>query len=248
MIGAHDMDSNALISLNHVFKTYTLGDSTIHAINDIDLSIHKREFVAIIGPSGSGKSTLMHVSSLLDNPSSGKVTFEGQDTTDFTEEQLAVVRNRKVGFVFQQFNLLPRTSALENVQLPLLYTNTLRSERISRAQAMLEKVGLGQRLKNTPSQLSGGQQQRVAIARALINNPEVIFADEPTGNLDTKSGEEIMKILSGLHREGRSVVLVTHETDVASVAKRVIRMRDGKVVSDERDGKKYRALTKRKSR
>ena len=242
------MDSNGLISLKHVFNTYTLGDSTIHAINDIDLSIEKREFVAIIGPSGSGKSTLMHVSSLLDNPSSGTVTFEGQDTTDFTEEQLAVVRNRKVGFVFQQFNLLPRTSALENVQLPLLYTNIARGERIARAQDMLEKVGLGERLKNTPSQLSGGQQQRVAIARALINNPEVIFADEPTGNLDTKSGEEIMNILSGLHREGRTIVLVTHETEVASVAKRVITMRDGKVVSDTRDGKKYQALTKRKSR
>ena len=242
------MDRNGLISLNHVFKTYTLGESTIHAINDIDLSIEKQEFVAIIGPSGSGKSTLMHVCSLLDTPSSGIVRFENQDTTDFTEEQLAVVRNRKVGFVFQQFNLLPRTSALENVQLPLLYTNTLRSERISRAQEMLEKVGLGQRLKNTPAQLSGGQQQRVAIARALINDPEVIFADEPTGNLDTKSGEEIMNILSGLHSEGRTVVLVTHETEVASVAKRVITMRDGKVVSDKRDGKKYKALTERKSR
>lgn len=242
------MKKDELITLQQVFKTYILGESTIHAINSIDLAIRKKEFVAVIGPSGSGKSTLMHICSLLDNPSSGKVLFEGIDTTDFSEEKLASIRNLKVGFVFQQFNLLPRTSALENVQLPLLYTQITRAQRNTISREILEKVGLGDRLQSTPSQLSGGQQQRVAIARALINNPEVIFADEPTGNLDTKSGEEIMEILDSLYKEGKTIVVVTHETEVAAFAKRIITMRDGKIISNEQDGKKIRLKTKRKNK
>ncbi|MCH7951897.1 ABC transporter ATP-binding protein [Patescibacteria group bacterium] len=242
------MKKDELITLQQVFKTYILGESTIHAINSIDLAIRKKEFVAVIGPSGSGKSTLMHICSLLDNPSSGKVLFEGINTTDFSEEKLASIRNLKVGFVFQQFNLLPRTSALENVQLPLLYTQITRAQRYTMSREILEKVGLGDRLQSTPSQLSGGQQQRVAIARALINNPEVIFADEPTGNLDTKSGEEIMEILDSLYKEGKTIVVVTHETEVAAFAKRIITMRDGKIISDEQDGKNIRLKTKRKNK
>ena len=240
----YDMKNHGLIALQNVFKTYQLGESTIHAINSVSLAIEKGEFVAVIGPSGSGKSTLMHICSLLDNPSSGTITFEGVDTTNFSEEQLAHIRNQKVGFVFQQFNLLPRTSALENVQLPLLYTDITRHERQQRARDMLAGVGLGDRLNNTPSQLSGGQQQRVAIARALINNPEVIFADEPTGNLDTKSGREIMDLMTDLHREGKTIVLVTHESEVAAFAKRIISMRDGKIVSDRKDGKKVQMKNK----
>lgn len=210
----------------------------VTALDQANLNIYPGEFTAIIGPSGSGKSTLMHIMGLLDIPTSGQVFFNKTNTSRFTEEELALLRNKKIGFVFQQFNLLPRTSALGNVQLPLIYSSTPRVKRKTLAREMLTKVGLVDRMRNTPAQLSGGQQQRVAIARALINNPSIIFADEPTGNLDTKAGDEIMKIFSGLHHEGKTIILVTHEAEIAAFAHRIITMRDGKIISDRLNGKK----------
>jgi len=215
--------------LDQVTKAYGL----VTALDRVTVKIYPGEFTAVMGPSGSGKSTLMHIMGLLDTPTRGKVMFEGKETSRFNEAQLAKLRNRRIGFVFQQFNLLARTSAMGNVQLPLIYAGVPREERKRRAEEMLTKVGLGERLQNTPAQLSGGQQQRVAIARALINDPAIIFADEPTGNLDTKSGEEIMKIFSDLHDEGKTIILVTHEHDIAAYAQRTITIRDGKVVEND---------------
>ncbi len=208
------------------------------ALDNASIEIYPGEFTSIIGPSGSGKSTLMHIMGLLDLPTSGQIFFNKTNTSHFTEEDLAILRNQKIGFVFQQFNLLPRTSASGNVQLPLIYSSTPRDKRKALAKQMLTKVGLADRMRNTPAQLSGGQQQRVAIARALINNPSIIFADEPTGNLDTKSGAEIMKIFSDLHHEGKTIILVTHELEIAEYTHRIISMRDGKIISDKKDGKK----------
>jgi putative ABC transport system ATP-binding protein len=222
-----------LLELSGVNKIYTLGDNSLYALRDIQVKLFKGEFVAVIGSSGSGKSTFLHIASLLDKPSEGSVLYEGGDVTQLSEPETARLRNREIGFVFQQFNLLPKTSAEENVALPLVYGGVAAEKRKGMAQAMLEKVGLGDRLKNTPAQLSGGQQQRVAIARALINEPRIIFADEPTGNLDSKSGEEIKKIIIRLNIEGKTVVLVTHEQELAAIAKRVITLSDGSVVSDE---------------
>lgn len=230
--------AHPLIRLKNVSKNYSLGEATFQALKNVNLEISTGEFVAIIGPSGSGKSTLMHTCSLLDNPTQGSILFEGIDTTDFSESKLAGIRNQKIGFIFQQFNLLSRTSALENVQLPLIYGNKSNRVRHEKAKAMLEKVGLSERLANTPAQLSGGQQQRVAIARALINDPSVVFADEPTGNLDSKSGQEIMHMLSNLHKEGKTVIVVTHDKEIAAYAKRIITIRDGEIVADEKNGKK----------
>lgn len=223
--------STPVLELQHVVKTYTTGTTTFNALDDVSLCIHRGEFVSITGPSGSGKSTLMHIVGLLDNPTEGKILLEGQDISHFNEEELAKTRNITLGFVFQQFNLLAKTSSVENVTLPLLYSDVPNKLRNQKAIEMLTKVGLETKLNNTPAQLSGGQQQRVAIARALINDPKIILADEPTGNLDSKSGKEIVELFHQLHQEGRTIVLVTHDMDLAKQAERIIVIKDGKVVS-----------------
>ncbi len=227
----------SLISLSHISKIYQSGEVKVKALDDISFEIEKGEFVAIMGPSGSGKSTLMHILGLLDKPTSGKYLLEGIDISKFSEEDLAKTRNKKIGFVFQFFNLLPRTSALRNVMVPMIYGGVKQEEREKRARKLLETVGLKERIYHTSSQLSGGEQQRVAIARALTMNPEIILADEPTGNVATNQAEEIMKILQSLNREGHTVVLITHEQDIARYAKRIILLRDGKIVKDELNGK-----------
>lgn len=227
-----------LLSLEHVFKTYKVGDQEIGALRGIDLFIEEGEYLSIMGPSGSGKSTLLQIMSLLDTPTSGSIRLKNMNVENYSETQLAAVRNKEIGFVFQQFNLLAKTSAIENVALPLVYANVPAKERRERAKKMLELVGLGDRLENTRAQLSGGQQQRVAIARALVNNPVILFADEPTGNLDSKSGEEVMGLFDTLHTEGKTIVLVTHEPDIALHAKRQVVVKDGKVLSDTKQTKK----------
>ena len=217
------------LSLQKVVKTYNSGNTSFNALDGVSLDIFPGEFISITGPSGSGKSTLMHIIGLLDTPTSGHVYLQGQDISRLQEHQLAQKRNQTLGFVFQQFNLLPRTSALENVILPLLYSDFPASRRNERGLAMLTKVGLQHRIKNTPTQLSGGQQQRVAIARALINEPQIILADEPTGNLDSKSGKEIIDLLHQLHHEGRTIVLVTHDAALARQAQRTVVISDGQI-------------------
>ncbi len=227
-----------LLTLEHVSKHYTLGGQIIKALDDVSISIDVGEFVSIMGPSGSGKSTFLQVASLLANPSSGSIFLKDTDVTKFNEVEQARLRNREIGFVFQQFNLLPRTSALENVALPLIYAGVSTSEQKRRSKEILIRVGLGDRLNNGPSQLSGGQQQRVAIARALVTNPSIIFADEPTGNLDSASGIEIEKLFIELHKEGKTIILVTHEPEVAELAERKIMFKDGKIVQDVTKRKK----------
>lgn len=222
--------NDAVLELQHVVKTYTLGEETFNALNDVSFTLKKGDFVAVMGPSGSGKSTLLHVSSFLDSPTSGDIILNGKKVEKFSEKELAVLRNREIGFIFQQFNLLERVSALENVALPLLYAGVPLRERIRRATEALIRVGLGDKLQNTRSQLSGGQQQRVAVARALVNDPSIIFADEPTGNLDSKSSDEVMKLLVDLHKQKKTILMVTHEEDVAESAKKIIHMRDGKIL------------------
>lgn len=230
-----------ILELENVSKHYHLGDSTIRALDHVDLKVHAGEFVAIMGPSGSGKSTFLQIASMLATPSSGKILLREKDVTQYNEVERAQLRNKEIGFVFQQFNLLPRTSAIDNVALPLVYAKVEEAERRKKAIRMLERVGLGDRLNNAPSQLSGGQQQRVAIARALINDPSIIFADEPTGNLDTKSGEDIKKLLTELHNENRTIIMVTHEEDVAAIATRLVVFRDGQIISDGKNKyKKYK--------
>ena len=226
-----------LIRVEDLRKSYVVGDVTVHALRGVNLAIERGAFLAVVGASGSGKSTFMNIVGLLDRPTSGRYLLEGEDVSGFDRDRRAILRNRKIGFVFQSFNLLPRTSALENVELPLLYNGKHwpLPERHRRARALLETVGLGGRLDHTPSQLSGGQQQRVAIARALVNEPELILADEPTGNLDSRTSVEIMEILQRLNREtGVTVVLITHEPDIAQYAERMVAFRDGKVVKDVR--------------
>ncbi len=220
------------IQLRGLSKKYGQGAYEMLALADFDLDIKTGDFIAVMGPSGSGKSTLMHILGLLDRPTSGKYVLENKLVNDLTENQLASLRNQKMGFVFQSFNLLPRTSALDNVQLPLLYRNISSKQRRDIAMNALNQVGLANRANNSPSQLSGGEQQRVAIARALATNPQIIFADEPTGNLDTKNSIEIMNILTNLNKSGKTIVLVTHEKDIANFAKRTIKLRDGKLESD----------------
>jgi putative ABC transport system ATP-binding protein len=223
---------NSIISVHDLKKTYIMGTTEVHALKSITLDINKNEYVALMGPSGSGKSTLMNLLGCLDSPSAGDYVLNGTNVSTMTDAALAEVRNKEIGFVFQTFNLLPRLSALENVALPLVYGGVSKSARLARANEVLTSVGLGDRVDHKPNELSGGQRQRVAIARALVNNPAIILADEPTGNLDTKTSIEIMEIFEEIHRQGNTVILVTHEPDIAEHAHRIIRLRDGLVETD----------------
>ena len=224
----------ALIETQDLWKTYTMGDEEIHALRGISLQIDKGEYVAIMGPSGSGKSTLMNLIGCLDTPSKGTYLLNGKEASTMNDNELARIRNEEIGFVFQTFNLLPRATALHNVELPLVYAGISSKARLERAKAALEKVELGPRMNHKPNELSGGQRQRVAIARALVNNPSILLADEPTGNLDSKTGVEIMALFARLHEAGNTIVLVTHEADVAAHANRQILIRDGQVEKDVR--------------
>jgi putative ABC transport system ATP-binding protein len=221
-----------LITINDIGRKYVIGSEIIHALKSVSLTINKGEFVALMGPSGSGKSTLMNILGCLDTPSKGEYILNGINVSHMTENDLAEVRNSEIGFVFQTFNLLPRNTALENVALPLVYAGIGRDERLDRAKKTLENVGLGNRVTHKPNELSGGQRQRVAVARALINNPSIILADEPTGNLDTKTSIEIMGLIEDIHNKGNTIILVTHEEDIAQHAHRIVRMRDGLVEKD----------------
>jgi putative ABC transport system ATP-binding protein len=221
-----------LIEARELVKTYTMGDQTVHALRGVSLDIAEGEFVAIMGASGSGKSTLMNILGCLDLPTSGEYRLANENVEGMQSDQLASIRNRRIGFVFQQFNLLPRTSALENVELPMVYAGIKSEARKEKAKAALARVGLAERMHHTPAELSGGQQQRVAIARALVNNPQLILADEPTGALDSQTSEDIMKLLTELNQQGMTVVLVTHEHDVAAWARRRMVFRDGLMVED----------------
>ncbi|MBU3739968.1 MAG: ABC transporter ATP-binding protein [Rhodoferax sp.] len=223
-----------LIEARDLVKSYRMGDQTVMALRGVSLQIAEGEFVAIMGASGSGKSTLMNILGCLDRPTGGSYRLAGEAVQDMTPDQLAAIRNRRIGFVFQQFNLLARTSAAENVELPMLYGGVPAGQRRSRALAALQRVGLGERAAHNPSELSGGQQQRVAIARALVNQPQLILADEPTGALDTRTSEDIMRLLTGLHDQGITVVIVTHEADIAAWAQRRLVFRDGAIVEDVR--------------
>jgi len=223
-----------LIEIRDLVKIYKMGSIEVNALRGVDLNVEAGEFIAIMGPSGSGKSTLMDILGCLAKPTGGFYKLEGEEVGKFSETQLAAIRNRKVGFVFQAYNLLPRTSALHNVELPLIYAKVSRRERRRRALAALETVGLADRVHHKPNEMSGGQQQRVAIARAIINKPSIFFADEPTGNLDSKSGEEIMKVFQQLSEVGNTILMVTHEPNIAAYSKRIIRLRDGMIETDER--------------
>ena len=225
-------DKPPIVVMRHLNKSYIRGNQVIQVLQDISLDIADGEFLALMGPSGSGKSTFMNVVGCLDRPTSGRYRLAGEPVEALDADALAGIRNRRIGFVFQQFNLLPRTSALDNVQLPLLYSGVPKPERVARAVRRLEQVGLGGRLDHQPSQLSGGQQQRVAIARALVNDPALILADEPTGALDSRTSLEVMALLQALNREGITIVLVTHEPDVAAFASRIVQFCDGRVVAD----------------
>ena len=222
-----------LISLKSIYKIYNVGGEEVRALDGVDLSINNNEYLSIMGPSGSGKSTMMNMIGCLDSPSSGLYEFEGEKVHIMDDGQLASIRNRKIGFVFQTFNLLPKASALHNVEIPLVYANIKKEKRLEMASNALISVGLEDRMHHRPNELSGGQRQRVAIARALVNKPSIILADEPTGNLDSKSGHEIMKIFDKFHRSGNTIILVTHEDDIAKYSNRIVRLLDGKIVSDE---------------
>ncbi|KKO46947.1 macrolide ABC transporter ATP-binding protein [Arsukibacterium ikkense] len=226
--------AGVVLQTRQIEKHYQMGEQTVKALKGVTLQINKTDFTAVMGPSGSGKSTFMNMLGCLDSPSSGQILVQGEDVTHLSAARLAEVRNQYIGFVFQQFNLLPRTTALDNVMLPLLYTKNSKAAAIARSKACLELVGLGERLDHHPSQLSGGQQQRVAIARALVNRPAVILADEPTGALDTETGLEIMALFQQLHQQGTTIVLVTHEPDIAAFANRQLVFRDGQLLSDKR--------------
>ena len=230
--------NDKMIDLKAVKKIYNVGAEDVRALDGVDLIINRNEYISIMGPSGSGKSTLMNVIGCLDTPTEGSYIFEGEPVHEMDDNQLASIRNRKIGFVFQTFNLLSKLTALRNVELPLIYANVPRDNRMEQAKIALEKVGLGDRMKHKPNEMSGGQRQRVAIARALVTNPSIILADEPTGNLDSKSGEEIMKIFDNLHESGNTIILVTHERYIAEHANRTIRLLDGKIRIDEKNNSK----------
>ena len=221
-----------LINLSGIYKIYNVGGEEVRALDGVDLTIKNNEYLAIMGPSGSGKSTMMNMIGCLDSPTSGIYEFEGEKVHIMDDGQLASIRNRKIGFVFQTFNLLPKANALHNVEIPLVYANIRKEKRIEMAAEALKSVGLEDRMHHKPNELSGGQRQRVAIARALVNNPSIILADEPTGNLDSKSGHEILAIFDDLHAQGNTIILVTHEDDIAKHAKRTIRLFDGKIIED----------------
>jgi putative ABC transport system ATP-binding protein len=223
-----------VIRLEDIVKTYVMGDAVVHALDHVHLEVVSGEFLAIMGPSGSGKSTMMNILGCLDRPTSGKYFLDGKEIAGYDDDELAKTRNAKIGFVFQNFNLLPKITAQANVALPLVYAGVPEEERMERAKHALEAVGLGERLDHKPNEMSGGQRQRVAIARALINDPAIVMADEPTGNLDTKSSYEIMDIFKAMNNQGKTVVMVTHEPDIGEQTKRILVMRDGKLVSDER--------------
>src|SRR5271163_105758 len=228
------VSSGVVIKTLELAKVYEMGAEKVHALSGVDVEIHKGEYVAIMGPSGSGKSTLMNLIGCLDSPSTGKYWLAGRLVSELDDDELAYIRNKEIGFVFQTFNLLPRATALHNVELPMIYNGTASEERLDRAKKALKQVDLGERMMHKPNELSGGQRQRVAIARALVNNPSILLADEPTGNLDSQTGEEIMALFARLHQQGNTIILVTHESDIAAHAHRVIRLRDGKVERDER--------------
>jgi putative ABC transport system ATP-binding protein len=226
--------SRVAILTEDLWKTYEMGEEHLHALRGVSIEIHRGEYVAIMGPSGSGKSTLMNLIGCLDSPSKGRYWLAGRLVSELNDDELAYIRNKEIGFVFQTFNLLPRATALHNVELPMIYNGTPTEERLERAKKALAQVDLADRMMHKPNELSGGQRQRVAIARALVNAPSILLADEPTGNLDSQTGEEIMGLFARLHQQGNTIILVTHESDIAAHAHRIIRLRDGKVEKDER--------------
>jgi len=228
------VDSGIVIFTENLWKTYEMGAEKVHALRGVDLQMNKGEYVAIMGPSGSGKSTLMNLIGCLDTPTSGKYYLAGRQVSELDDDELAHIRNKEIGFVFQTFNLLPRATALHNIELPLIYNGTPAEERLKRAKHAIDMVDLGDRMLHKPNELSGGQRQRVAIARALVNNPSILLADEPTGNLDTATGVEIMSLFDRLHAQENTIILVTHEHDIAAHAHRIIHLRDGKIELDER--------------
>ena len=227
--------ANPLIKITNIKRDFPLGNEIVYVLKGIDLEINKGEYVALMGPSGSGKSTLMNILGCLDTPTSGTYVLNGKHVSEMQDDELAGIRNKEIGFVFQTFNLMPRTTALDNVALPMVYAGHSKSERVERATEVLTQVGLQDRMDHKPNQLSGGQRQRVAVARALVNKPSIILADEPTGNLDSKTSEEIMNLFNEIHANGNTVILVTHEEDIAAYAHRIIRLRDGIIESDTRN-------------
>ena len=222
-----------VIDIQNITKDYVMGEETVHALRGVSLQIHKNEYIAVMGPSGSGKSTLMNMLGCLDTPTTGRYEFNHKNVAEMNDDELAAIRNREIGFVFQTFNLLPRSTSLRNVELPLIYAGIDPETRAERATQALVDVGLADRIHHKPNELSGGQRQRVAIARALVNNPSIILADEPTGNLDSKTGEEIMALFENLYQRGHTIILVTHERDIAAHARRAVHLRDGLIESDE---------------
>ena len=228
-----EVRGDALIQVDQLTKTYEMGEQEVRALWNVTTTIEENEYVAIMGPSGSGKSTFMNLIGCLDTPTRGRYTLNGNAVDEMSEGELARIRNKEIGFVFQTFNLLPRSDALQNAELPLVYAGWSRSERRERARTVLEQVGLGDRVDHRPNELSGGQRQRVAIARALVNEPSIILADEPTGNLDTETGEDIMRLFEDLHRSGHTLIVVTHEDEIAEHARRIIRLRDGEIETDD---------------
>lgn len=224
-----------IIKIRQIIRDFQLGNETVHVLKGIDLDIERGEYLAIMGPSGSGKSTLMNLLGCLDTPTAGSYVLNGKDVSQMSDDELAEIRNKEIGFVFQTFNLLPRTTALDNVALPMVYAGASKKERTARAEEVLEDVGLSDRMDHRPNQLSGGQRQRVAVGRALVNKPSIILADEPTGNLDSKTGDEIMGLFDEIHKAGNTVIMVTHEEEIAAHAHRIIRLRDGLIESDTRN-------------